>query len=69
MIPKNKIKAELTDCLSEFRVLSLPDVDRRMVPMDEEQDVVETGRREGELTATEAEAKVGATLSPFEPFH
>ncbi len=36
--------------------------------MDEEQDVVETGIREGELAATEAEAKVGATLSPFETF-
>ncbi len=36
--------------------------------MDEEQNVLETGIREGELTATEAEAKVGATISPFEPF-
>ncbi len=34
--------------------------------MEEEQDVVGTGIREGELAA--AEAKVGATLSPFEPF-
>ncbi len=65
---KRKIKAELIDRLSEFGFLSLPDVDRRVVPMDEEQDVVETGIREGELAATEAEAKVGATLSPFEPF-
>ncbi len=65
---KRKIKAELIDRLSEFGFLSLPDVDRRVVPMDEEQDVVEMGIREGELAATEAEAKVGATLSPFEPF-
>ncbi len=36
--------------------------------MEEEQDVVGMGIREVELAATEAEAKVGATLSPFEPF-
>ncbi len=65
---KQKIKAELIDRLSEFGFLSLPDVDRRVVPMEEEQDVVGTGIREGELAATEVEAKVGATLSPFEPF-
>ncbi|KAL0192001.1 hypothetical protein M9458_010297, partial [Cirrhinus mrigala] len=36
--------------------------------MDGGQDVVEMGEREGELVTTEAEAKAGATLSPFEPF-
>lgn len=47
-IPKQflnyRVKAELINHLRESGILSLPVADRRVVPMDEKQNVVETDR-------------------------
>lgn len=65
---KKTIKAELIECLINFGVLSLPEVDQGADLAGEEQDAGKWNKEEGELVATEAEANVGAILPPFEPF-
>ncbi|XP_048035833.1 uncharacterized protein LOC125261281 [Megalobrama amblycephala] len=65
---KKKIKAELIDCLIDSGVLSLPVVDRGADLAGMEQNAGKVGEGEGELVTAEAEATVGATLPPFEPF-
>lgn len=65
---KKTIKAELIDCLIDSGVLSLPEVDRRADLAGRERDARKSSKEDGELVAAEAEANVGATLPPFEPF-
>lgn len=49
-------------------MLSLPDVDRGADLVGVEQNAGKVGEGDGELVTAEAEANVGATLPPFEPF-